>query len=43
MIDAGGEPDHYLGQSVGVYGFNCIAGTIGANALKGKILFLNFE
>lgn len=43
ILDTAGEPGHLLGRSVSVSGFNCIAGAIGANAFKGKILLLNFE
>jgi hypothetical protein len=41
--DSGGGPEHLMGRSAAVSGLNCVIGASGADAQKGKILFMNVE
>lgn len=41
--DSGGGPEHLMGRGVAVSGLNCVIGASGADAQKGRILFMNVE
>jgi hypothetical protein len=41
--DPAGDHDHAMGKSVAISGLNCMVGGANADALRGRILFLNFE
>lgn len=43
ITDSGGFPGHQMGNSVAISGYTCLMGANAADALKGRILFLNVE